>query len=793
VNHSKPTALLLLAAVIAAAVTVDAAPLMYRPGREYRTINTGSYEVVFQKNGCLGVNLLSGEPVFRGACPMIWFEGKEGPEPLEIDGRWSMRQEVNDRLGKGQGMLLAKEECEWSIRTYTPATFLCTQVAYTNDTKKPVRVRMLIPWHVGEHRKSMLSLGDGTDQTIILENSGEPGRPTNLRLAAGSASSLWNVALLNPTNGRSLAAGFLTHGKAFTEFRAGRSEDAEETEFSLFEAACVYDPPIELAPGERLSSEVLYLGVSESHVLTGLERLGDAVAVANRVPRRKPFLPHGWDSTASEYGTAITETAILDALQAVDAKLKRYGWTHFTVGRGWERAAGDWAPDAARFSDGMKAVAGEIHARDMTAGIEMNPFLVSRDAPMARQHPEWVAEPLEAWRNWLEPGVGILDVTAPGAEDYLRGLVHEVSHEWGYDAIEGVDAGVLLGAATFADPDLTRVEVLQRGLLAIDESLGADKVMTGAPPLPIVGPRAVAVGHGDPVAPVWRRTTLGGPMGAVEALTDAAEHYYFSPFLFAGDPGCAYFGHEATRQRWQAASLPELTWNQKLAWFTGLALSGGVVKFGDSPLTLTSPELAVLQKLLPPLDASARPVDLFGNEKPQIWSVPVRSAIGDWVLVALFNWDEGASQKLPLNLAHHGLNPEGYYTVYGFWEETYYGIAHRQLTVAVPPGGVRLLTLRPYEDHPMFLSTDRHYSQGATDFTALQWKEGENQLSGAFQAVGKMDYALRILVPEGYQTASATVSSAPVQTAQDGAILTMRFQCAHPGPVSWAVTFNHSE
>lgn len=774
---------------VAIGLSVFAGPLMYRPGREHKTINTGVYEMVIQKNGCLSINLISGDAVFQAACPMVWFEGEEEPEPLEVDGRWSMREAVNDRLGKGQGMLLVKENCEWSIRSYTPALFFCVQVAYINTSNKPTRVKMLSPWYVGVQKKSMLSLGEGTDQSLILENSGVSGQPTDLRLVKGTAQSLWDVGLLNPTNGRSVIAGFLTHEKAQTQFQVERAEGVDATQFSLFQAECVFDPPVEVAPGGRLASEVLYISVGESNALVGMERYGDALAVANSVSRKKRFLPHGWDSAASEYGDAITEGALLNALGFMDGNLKRYGWTHFSVGHGWEQMLGNWEPDSARFGNGMKALADQVHARNMTAGLALNPFLVNRNAPVAKEHPDWLVAPKADWQRRLGPDVAILDVTAPGAEEYVRQLVGKVCVEWGYDALEGVDGGVLLGAEAFSDRSLTHVEVFQKGMRAVNEAAGSDRVIAGGAPTPLMGLHAESAGHGEPVGPIWRRDTMNDPMGAVEALTTSSEQYYFSPFLTAADPGCGFFGHAGTRQKWEMAARPELTWEQKVAWFTGLAMAGGVVKVGDDPPGLSAEEVNVLSKLLPPLDAPPRPVDLFEREQPQIWSLPVRSAIGDWVLVALFNWDQTAAQTLTLAPGQYGMNPEGYYTVFGFWEEKYYGLAHGEVPVTVPPGSVRLFSLRPYNGKPMFLSTNRHFSQGATDFTSLKWDEQQNRLEGTFEGVGETDYALRVLVPENYRTESVVVSGNTAQTTQEDNVLTIRFRCAESGPVAWSAAF----
>ncbi|MCC6486449.1 MAG: hypothetical protein IT364_03040, partial [Candidatus Hydrogenedentes bacterium] len=91
--------------IVAGILSAFAASPMYRPGQEYRTTTSAAYEVSIQKNGRIDVNLTGGDPVFLDAQQMIWLEGEAKAQPLSIDGRHTARQEVSDRLGKGQGMV----------------------------------------------------------------------------------------------------------------------------------------------------------------------------------------------------------------------------------------------------------------------------------------------------------------------------------------------------------------------------------------------------------------------------------------------------------------------------------------------------------------------------------------------------------------------------------------------------------------------------------------------------------------------------------------------------------------
>jgi alpha-galactosidase len=776
-----------------------AAPPLYRPAQEYRSTSAASYSVSIQKNGRIDVTLATGDPVFMNAYPMIWFEGEEAPVPISIDGRHTTRQEVNDQLGKGQGVVMDYKGCEWSHRTYPTEPYFTVQVAYTNTSKKTVRVKALYPWATGntkgtgKNAQSGFTLGINTTDSRTLEGGKQfPGDATMPDIVRGPMTAMWNVATVNSVTGRSLIAGFLTHNSAYTQIELANPVDGEGevNRFEKFAAACIFDPPVELEPGERLGSEALYLAISETSPLEGLERYGKAMALANDVSPAKPFIPHGWDSWSTSFRTDIAEASMLENLAFVSEHLKRYGWAHFAIDDGWEVANGDWEADPEKFPSGMKAMANRIHERGMTAGIWIAPFKVALDSQLAREHPEWLAEPSALGRQVVGKDDRILDVTAPGAYEFVRDTAKKIGHDWGFDALIEVDyAYYLTLAESYADPGVTRVEVMRLGMEALREGLGDRKFIMTTAPLPINGVFAQGMRLGTDCAPVWRQVPGEWPYGCVETLTNAARRYYYAPWMWSPDQDCAFFGHEPSRARWDVADQPLLTRQQSIAWLTGAALTGGAIKIGDKFTELNGDDVDVLRRLLPTLHRPARPVDLFTEDHPRIWSLPIRSAIGDWSIAGIFNWDETNAATVEVDFSDLGLARDKFYTVFDFWQETYFGTASNRLSVSVPPGSVRLLCLRPFEKRPMFLSTDRHYSQGATDFTALEWDETAKELRGTFDGVGDTPYALRLLVPAPYEVKEVTVSCGEPATRMEDRVLVMEFHCTGDGPVTWAVRF----
>lgn len=778
----------MILALLAHAAHAQGNPL-FGPAKEYRSLGTDIYVFRVQKNGRTDLQLAGGAPVFDNAHPLVQFAGDDKPTPLAVDGRYTTRDRAHGPLGEGQALVLARKNCEWHLHAYPAQPFFTVQAVFVNNTRKPVHVARLIPWAVDADRGGALHVGPDADQALILEDGRILSQFNDFaQVVTGGSQGQWNLALWNPQSGRTLVAGFLSHGHGYTQFRLERDSRTENARFGRFSAECVYDPPVEVAPGAAFASELLYVAVGERNPHEGLERYGDMLAAFHGKQPRPAFIPHGWDSWSTSLESGISEETLLADLDAMDRELKRYGWTHFAIDAGWARARGDWEPNE-RFPRGMAWLASEIQRRGMTASLWVAPLLVDKDSQLARDHPEWMAAPSRKGRLIVGDNTWILDITAPGAYEYVRDLCRKITHDWGYDGIVEADfAYYELLAERYSDPAATGVAALRRGMEAIREGMGPDKFLMGTVPHLVTGGLSDGVRTGMDCAPVWESGRLAGPWGCVETLTQAARRYYFRPF-FVPDQDCVFFGHDSTRARWNVEDQPRLTRDQQIAWLTGAALTGGAVKIGDRFSELAPDEIAMLRKILPVPPRAARPVDLFQDAPPRIWALPIRAASGEWLVVGTFNWDAANSRAVTLDFRALGLDPSAVYTVYEFWGETFHGLARERLNVQLPPGSARVYGVRRHENRPQFLATNRHFTMGATDHSALEWNPGAGELRGTFEAVAETDYALRIWVPSEYKLVEASVSAVQVQTRMERDMLVFSFYCAEGGTIPWSLRF----
>lgn len=778
-------------AVFCTGAAFGADPPNFGGKKEVLTINTDQYEVSIQKNGDLDLRDLSGKHFFDNVTPLVRVVGEEKERVLNTRWQESGRSMISDALGEGQGIIFAGDDFEWHIRTYPSKPFLSAKLVFVNKGKEAIQVSRLSPWSAGAAQAGGFSLGDNTGEALILDNGRLfRGFDDYATVSRGSAFGNWNVAAYHPGTGRMLIAGFLSNLRGYTEFEIRKSDDTAAGALSVFRADCAYDPPVTLGPGEKLESEVVYLAVSEGDPLLGLERFAKAEALWNKKQRTPAFIPHGWDSWSTRYDRDIDEASMLMELDALDKKLKRYGWNHFAMDAGWEKGKGDWEPDPAKFPNGLKPIVEAAHARGMTAGLWIDPFTVDKNAPLAKEHPEWMVSPAGAGLAVVGLGNYILDPTAPGAEDYVRGLARKIGQEWGFDGLVEADFVYnLLLASAYHDTGATKIEVFRKGMLALREGLGEGKFIMSMTPQPVNGAISDGIRVGHDCDPLWRTGSRMGNWGAVETLSNAARKWYLGTHLYVADQDCAFFDHESVRKRWKTEDKPALTWENSVAWVTGAALTGGAVKVGVPYSELTEKEVEVLRRVLPAPPRAARPIDLFQEAEPRIWHLPLKVDAGRWDIVGVFNWDEKNEAVITVPFDGLGLGVGAFYTVYDFWPQQYLGTAQAKLEVRVPAGSVRLIGLRKLEETPMLVACDRHYTQGALDHSAVAWDAATRTLSGQFTAVEATDYQIVVTVPAGYAAQAGTFNDAPAALTQEKTSATLRFRAEAAGPARWAVRY----
>jgi hypothetical protein len=196
--------------------------------------------------------------------------------------------------------------------------------------------------------------------------------------------------------------------------------------------------------------------------------------------------------------------------------------------------------------------------------------------------------------------------------------------------------------------------------------------------------------------------------------------------------------------------------------------------------------MRLIQQSLPVCDV--RPLDLFPIfEMRPVWDLKISRPFGQWDVVALFNWQD-EDRDISVSLAELGL-AEGEYVGWEFWTATDLGTVLDELSVPVPAHSVRLVSLHGKTDHPQFLSTDRHVTQGGVSLTDCVWEH--DALHVELELVGGHEFAYRFRVPEGFAFVEARAAdSLQILAAQDDGILTVRVLAKESGNARFDLAFS---
>ncbi|MDR0960534.1 MAG: alpha-galactosidase [Propionibacteriaceae bacterium] len=226
-------------------------------------------------------------------------------------------------------------------------------------------------------------------------------------------------------------------------------------------------------------------------------------------------------------------------------ELDGYGFDVFQIDDGWEQIVGDWTANAG-FKSGMRAMADQIRAHHMRAGLWLSPFICLPGSQTVAEHPDWLVkdasgEPLIAGYNW-DSHYYALDTTLSPVKDHLHHLFTGlVDDGFDYFKLDFMYAGALPGVRS---QDLPREQVYREAISLIREATGPDCFLlgSGVPMLASVG-IVDAARVGPDVAPYWDNTERDrdpSGAGALNSLANSAARTWMRHW-FIPDPDVVFF------------------------------------------------------------------------------------------------------------------------------------------------------------------------------------------------------------------------------------------------------------
>lgn len=501
-----------------------------------------------------------------------------------------------------------------------------------------------------------------------------------------------------------------------------------------------------LDPGQSIETDWACIYPLDLNSEDALKEYLDDVAIEHHIGNL-PNPPEGW-CTWYHYYQGISQTVIEENLRKLTEYKDRIPFNLVQIDDGFQAEVGDWLEFNDRFPNGVQPLAQEIKLAGYTPGLWLAPFILHPRSKTTRKHPDWLLRNQNG--SLVRPGFvwnslgAALDLTHPGALDYVREVIGTAVHQWGfpYLKLDFLYAAALKGK--FQDERRTRAQVLRLGMETIREAAGQKVLLVGCgAPLGSVLGLVDAMRIGPDVSGSWTPSFAGISMpfrsepsmpSARNSMQNIITRTPLHNRWWVNDPDCLLARPDSK------LTLPEI---QSLA--TAIALTGGSLVVSDDMTQLPLERLRILAALIPVMNKRPVVMDIFDSQRPSKLRLDLKGAVGEWHLLACFNWED-RDVKIELGLDEFGL-PAGEYHIRSFWYEniwqTKWGEAIFSGSISVH--GVVLLAVRKAGAFSAaYLGSDLHISQGLeiTSWLADKW-ELKFEIHPGKKLPGKVDVWLR--------------------------------------------------
>lgn len=616
--------------------------------------------------------------------------------------------------------------------------------------------------------------------------------PENLRVraydgltpATEAKTTYLAISVADPTSRAGAVGGWLSHdrgsGIALVKPDAGKVR---------LEARCEYGL-LRVPSGELTAGETFAVGWFDD-VLDGLQRYASAMAGVYKIAL-KP-VPSGYCTWY--HAGALDEKRMATLAQWCGKNLKPYGFDVLQIDDGWQVSRRDFTEHnpKGKYPAGMKATADAIRQQGLQAGIWLTPFGWDFKRPVFAEHQDWFVKHPGGEIYSVKWGGDCLDMSNPHAREFLYGVVHRMTHDWGYQFFKldglwaGMCAGILypnpqyrddqFGDALFFDPTYTNVQAFRTGLRVVREATGPETYLLGCT-----------------VAQNMR--TLGGSIGLVDGIRvgvdsgrkwekmlpnvqTASSVYYLHGRVWHNDPDVVYVA-------------PSFSLAEVQAWASWVALTGQMYLVSDWLPDMPAERIEVIRRTIPNHNRNtARPLDLYREAWPRVWHLRDGQGPDRRDVVGLFNWGNEAAE-IAVSLAELGL-PPGDYARFDFWANRALPAGPDVVRFKLPPHSAKIVALRKLADHPVVLSTSRHISQGILELSNERWNAPARILEGVSALVAGDRYELRIAgarasqadVSDDDRKAGVKIQALPLEAG----LLRVQIESPVGRSVRWHVTF----
>ena len=437
-------------------------------------------------------------------------------------------------------------------------------------------------------------------------------------------NQVYNMAIFYPENEEPLLVGFASCRR----FNGWIRFNEDVIELALNGESTT------LMPGEEIPLEDVFVARGEINKI--IDDFGKTIA-KNHPRLEFGEIPTGWCSWLV-YGPDVTAQSIYDNLDAI--KKHSLDLKYIQIDDGYQAKWGDWFDFTDKFEGGVKKVCLDIKEKGFEPAIWVAPFVAEKTSRLFTNHPDWFVKdengaPLSSgdvsFGGWRCAPWYILDMTHPGARDYIKTVFKAMREEWQikYFKLDGIVWEALPFGHRYDDTK-TSVEAYRMGMDAIIEGAGKDSYILGcnAPMWPSIGKVHSMRITNDNVRAWDRFTQL-----ARECFPRNWQHNR----LWINDPDTVLLQNRTVKimgpDGEETKTLEGVPSNEFAFNAAYTMASGGMVLSSDDITTLTEENVRLLKKLIPPTNVAAEFDDIT-------YTVGRAKIDENTTLVYVFNFDD---------------------------------------------------------------------------------------------------------------------------------------------------------
>jgi len=702
-----------------------------------------------REKGVYNIQRVNGRPLLAGGTACINF--KNNKHFISPDNYHYTLSSISftDEIGSGKKLIIhsksknKKTDVQIHFSLYDHLQAITVEVICKNVSKEDLLIKGIEPVRLIKSEGGTFNMpgiskcitnGEMYYDAGVLHEFGSKedsiisGNIKGVKLSNGPISSQsetvhswWNAGFFAGYDQEGLTIGYLENTAGLGSLLISKTGPGE---FSVI-AETTYAPQLNLKPGKTITSNPIMINLSKDPY-TALENYASATGKLNKA--RCDSILNGWCSWFYTLAQ-VSENEVVSNTTFAEKYLKQYGLEYIQIDEGYQRWHGDWEGNE-RFPHGMKWLADKIKSHGFKPGLWISPYVISEPTEVFQKHPEWLVKNIDGTPqrvgNWAEneeppadenPKRYCLDITHPGAAEWLYNLIDTITNKWGYEMIK-IDfvAWSILAAKQYHDAGISSAEAYRKGMLIMRKAAGDHCHILEC------GPGAITVGLIDSM-----RIESDSNYGFAET---AWSTYFTHPASSMAAAARRYYFHKRT---WindvDHICLDLLNEQQSEAAVTIIALSGGNMFSGDRLTQLDTRKLDILRKVTPSFGEAASPVDLFDSASPSVFALKIKKPFDEWTVVGFFNGNLTEPVEKSFPLTRLWLDSNKTYIAFDFWKQQFVGEITSQIKLTVPPGSVVLLALHEKKGKPQVISTDRHVLQGAIELDQVTWDENTKTLS----------------------------------------------------------------